>query len=242
MATAVRPTGAARVRELWRLFRNEREDPKPFYDWLAEELAADLDRRHGPLAGQDVLDLGCGPGYYTAALRALGADVTPVDNSADELGDAPPPGALLADAAALPMADGSADGVVCSNLLEHAPDAEGVISEIERVLRPGGWAYISWTNWYSPHGGHEMSPYHLLGPRRGPRLYERLNGPPRKNRYGEGLFAVHVGATLRYVRTRPGLEVTAVEPRYWPRLRFLARIPGVREVALWNCVIRVRRR
>ena len=46
-----RPTGLARVRELWRLFRNEREDPEPFYSWLADELAADLERRHGAARG-----------------------------------------------------------------------------------------------------------------------------------------------------------------------------------------------
>jgi SAM-dependent methyltransferase/predicted O-methyltransferase YrrM len=236
-----RPVGAARVRELWRLFRNEREDPEPFYTWLADELAADLERRHGALAGRTLLDLGCGPGYYTAALRARGATVVPVDNSADELGPDPIAGALLADASALPLPDGSADGVVCSNLLEHTPDAAGVIREIERVLRPGGWAYLSWTNWYSPHGGHEMSPYHLLGPSRGPRLYERLHGPPRKNRYGEGLFPVHIGSTLRLISGRPGLRVSAAEPRYWPRLRFLVRVPGLREVACWNCVIHLER-
>jgi predicted O-methyltransferase YrrM len=44
------------------------------------------------------------------------------------------------------------------------------------------------------------------------------------------------------VRARPGLRILAVEPRYWPRLAILARIPGLREVALWNCVIRVARR
>jgi SAM-dependent methyltransferase len=230
------------VRELWRLFRNEREDPEPFYTWLADELAAALERRHGSLAGRTLVDLGCGPGYYTTALRARGATVIPIDNSADELGDDPPEGALLADAGALPFEDASIDGVVCSNLLEHTPDSEAVIREIERVLRPGGWAYLSWTNWYSPHGGHDMSPYHLLGPERGPRLYERLHGPPRKNRYGEGLFPVHIGPTLRYVRGRPGLRVTAAEPRYWPRLRVLVDIPGVREVACWNCVIHVERR
>jgi SAM-dependent methyltransferase/predicted O-methyltransferase YrrM len=236
-----RPAGIARVRELWRLFRNEREDPQPFYTWLAEELASDLERRHGPLKGCTLLDLGCGPGYYTAALRARGATVIPVDNSEDELGEAPVEGALLADASALSLPDGAVDGVVCSNLLEHTPDAEAVIREIERVLRPGGWGYLSWTNWYSPHGGHDMSPYHLLGPERGPRLYERRHGPPRKNRYGEGLFPVHIGPTLRYVEDRPRLRVTGVEPRYWPRLRPIMRVPGVRELAAWNCVIHLDR-
>jgi SAM-dependent methyltransferase len=240
--SAARPTGVARVRALWRLFRNEREDPAPFYTWLADELVEGLERRHGIVAGLTLVDLGCGPGYCTAALRARGAEVIPIDNSEEELGDAPPEGALLADAAALPLADASADGVVCSNLLEHTPDAEAVIREIERVLRPGAWAYLSWTNWYSPHGGHEMSPYHLLGPRLGPLLYERLHGPPRKNRYGEGLFPVHIGPTLRYVRSRHRLRIAAAEPRYWPRLRFLVAIPGVREVACWNCVLHVERR
>jgi SAM-dependent methyltransferase len=242
VTSAARPTGLARLRGLWRLFRNEREDPEPFYTWLADELAATLERRHGSLAGCRLVDLGCGPGYYTAALRARGAEVIPVDNSDHELGDAPPEGALLADAEALPLPDGTVDGVVCSNLLEHTPDAEAVIREIARVLRPGGWAYVSWTNWYSPHGGHEMSPYHLLGPSRGPRLYERLHGPPRKNRYGEALFPVHIGPTLRYVRSRADLTLAAAEPRYWPRLRFLAGIPAVREVACWNCVLHLERR
>jgi SAM-dependent methyltransferase len=238
---SARPAGIARVRELWRLFRNERDDPEPFYTWLAEELAADLERRHGPLAGRTLLDLGCGPGYYTAALRARGATVVPVDNNAEELGPAPPQGAVLADAGSLPLEDGAVDGVVCSNLLEHTPDAEAVIREIERVLRPGGWGYLSWTNWYSPHGGHDMSPYHLLGPERGPRLYERLHGPPRKNRYGEGLFPVHIGPTLGYIRSRPHLRIERAEPRYWPRLAFLTAIPGVREVACWNCVVHLER-
>jgi SAM-dependent methyltransferase len=241
--TPARASGLRRARTLWRLWRRERTEPEPFYRTLAAELAADLDRRYGPLAGQRIADLGCGPGFYTEALRARGADVLPVDNDVAEMSyaGAPPAGAMVADAESLPLERGSLDGVVCSNLLEHTPDAAAVIREIERVLRPGGWAYISWTNWYSPWGGHDMSPYHFLGPRLGPRLYERLHGPPRKNPYGDGLWAVHVGPTIRYVRGRPGLRVERVEPRYWPRLRAICAIPGVREVATWNCVIRVRR-
>ena len=46
-----------------------RTDPEPFYRYLAAEAVADLDRRHGPLAGQTIVDLGCGPGHYTRAFR-----------------------------------------------------------------------------------------------------------------------------------------------------------------------------
>ena len=165
-----------------------------------------------------------------------------MDGSTDELegaGDAPK--ARWSRTRPEPLRTASLDGVFCSNLLEHASDTDAVITEIERVLRPGGWAYVSWTNWYSPWGGHDMTPYHFLGPRFGPRLYERRHGPPRKNRYGEGLFAVHIGPTLRLVRRRPGLRIERVEPRYWSWASFLTRIPVLREFVCWNCVIRCRR-
>jgi len=236
--------GAARVRQLWSLWRNEQTDPEPFYTVLAREAVADLDRRVGPLTGQRIADLGCGPGFYTRAFAAAGADVVPVDNSEDELrlaGEAPE-GYVLADAGDLPFADASFDGVFCSNLLEHTPNTPAVLREISRVLKPGGWGYISWTNWYSPWGGHDMSPYHYLGPERGPKAYVRRHGQPRKNPYGDGLWAVHVGPTVALVRADPTLTVERVEPRYWPRLRFIVSVPGLREVATWNCVIRVRKR
>jgi len=229
------------VSTLWRLWRGEKEDPEPFYRLLAAEAAEDLELRHGPLAGQTIVDLGCGPGFYTDALRARGARVIPVDRDPAELemvGPAPE-GALLADAGDLPLEDGSVDGAFCSNLLEHTPDTTAVIAEIERVLRPGGWGYVSWTNWYSPWGGHDMTPYQFLGPRLGPRLYVRRHGPPRKNPYGAGLWAVHVGPTLRLVASRPRLRIDRAEPRYWPRLAVVLRLPLLRELLTWNCVIRI---
>src|SRR3954463_6008805 len=42
-----------------------------------------------------------------------------------------------ADAAAMPFADGAFDYTICSNLLEHVVDAEGVIRELMRVSRAG---------------------------------------------------------------------------------------------------------
>ena len=240
-----RPKGIARGRQLWKLWRNEVQDPAPFYELLAREAVEDLEDEVGPLAGQRLADLGCGPGFYAGKLRGAGADVVPIDNSLDELSlqGEPPPGFVLADAGDLPFEDAHFDGVYCSNLLEHTPNSPAVLSEIARVVKPRGWAYISWTNWYSPWGGHAIAPYHYLGTRLGPALYEKRNGgPPFKNAYGEALWDVHIGKTLNLLKADPRVEIVRVEPRYWPSLRAIMAVPVLREVLAWNCVIWVRRR
>lgn len=239
MSTPQTRTGWARARQLWTLWRNEVEDPDPFYELMAGELASRLEADFGPLEGMDVLDLGCGPGYYTRALRQAGARVTPVDNSEESLSlrGAPVDGALLGDATSLDFPDGSFDGIVCSNLLEHTPDASSVVSEMSRVCSSGGWIYLSWTNWYSPWGGHDIAPWHYLGENLGPRTYERLHGRPERNVVGETLWPTHIASVLRDVESDPTLRILEVEPRYWPRLRFIMKVPGVREVLAWNCVI-----
>lgn len=242
--TPERLQGFARARQLWTLWRNEPNDPAPFYELMAREAIEDLESEVGALGGQKIADLGCGPGFYSESLRSAGADVVPIDNSLDELslqGD-PPPGFVLADAGDLPFEDGYFDGVYCSNLLEHTPNSPAVLREIARVLKPGGWAYISWTNWYSPWGGHAISPWHYLGTRLGPEMYERVHGgPPYKNAYGDGLWAVHIGRTLSLLKQDPRVTIIRVEPRYWPTLRAIMKVPLAREVLAWNCVIWARR-
>jgi SAM-dependent methyltransferase len=228
-------------RELFSLFLAEKTDPLPFYEELAARTIADFPF---PVVGLTLLDLGCGPGHYTRALRRAGATVLPMDLDPAEfaLPGGPPGGEMVADAGRLPIGTARVDGVFCSNMLEHTPTTEAVLDEVERVLRPGGWAWISWTNWYSPWGGHEITPFHYLGPRLGTAAHRRFRGEPRKNVPGEGLFPVHVGRTLAAVRQRPGLELVDARPRYWPRQRWLLRVPGLREVATWNCVLMMRRR
>jgi len=243
------PAGAgssrvARALELWRLFRAEHDDPAPFYRRLAADAVDGFVHRYGPLTGRVVADVGCGPGYYTDAFRAAGAVVLPLDGALEELhlaGD-PPAGAVLGDAERLPIRTAVVDGVFCSNMLEHTPRPGAVIGELVRVLKPGGWGYLSFTNWYSPWGGHEMSPYHLLGPRRGVAAYERRHGSAHKHHVGVNLYPTHVGETLRRFACRGDVEVTRVEPRYYPWAAPIARVPVVREVLMWNCVIRFERR
>jgi SAM-dependent methyltransferase len=223
-------------RELFALAMNERKDPASYYEQLARVTIEDLPVE---VHGRRVLDLGCGGGYDSAALIAAGAQVTAMDLERDGLALARDRGvpALCADANRLPFADATFDGIYSSNVLEHVPSIEVLLDEAHRVLRPGGWAWISWTNWFSPWGGHHIIPLHMLGPRLGPRLWNRLFGPPPKNVPGEGLFPTYVGATLAMVERHPGWRLVDAMPRYYPGHRWILKVPGLREVVTWNCVL-----
>ena len=109
---------------------------------------------------------------------------------------------MVADGYWLPVGDGDADVVFSSNVLEHVPDPMGLIEEMIRVTRPGGLVYLSYTNWYSPWGGREMSPWHYLGPRYAERRYLRRHQRKPKHSCGVNLFRVHVGPMLRALRDR----------------------------------------
>jgi len=62
---------------------------------------------------------------------------------------------VVADISSLPFADGSVDGILCDQVLEHVPDAPAAIAELQRVLRPGGRVYLTlpflWPYHASPH-------------------------------------------------------------------------------------------
>jgi SAM-dependent methyltransferase len=147
------------------------------------------------------------------------------------------------DALRLPFREGAFDGVVSVNMLEHVPSVAGALREVARVLRPGGWAYVCWTTWYSPLGGHEYSPWHYLGPEVARRMDGRAKGRPAPNVPGERLFPVHVGPTLRLLeRLDSPFIVRSAVPRYWPGQDWIIRVPGLREVAAWNCLLLLERR
>lgn len=230
--------------ELLRAFRREQADPDGFYGLLSADAVALLGARV-PLAGTYALDVGGGAGYLTVALRAAGARCVLVDANAGELAwrGTPPPGSVVGDGTRLPVPDRAVDLVVSSNVLEHAPAPFALVDEMVRVLRPGGHLWVSFTNWLGPWGGHETSPWHLLGGDRARRRYERRMGRPPKNRYGESLFPLHVGPFLTRMAAMPGLEVLDARPRYLPAgAAPLVRLPLVRELCTWNLEVLARRR
>jgi ubiquinone/menaquinone biosynthesis C-methylase UbiE len=104
----------------------------------------------GGRPGERILDAGCGGGWLSRAVAprvAPGGQVVGVDMSsravdlATRLADGEAPGLLSykhADLHALPFAPASFDAVACISVLGFCDDPGRALSELRRVLRPGG--------------------------------------------------------------------------------------------------------
>ena len=111
--------------------------------------------RHAPLAGKDVLDVGCGGGILAEAMAQRGARVTGIDMAEKPLRVAELH--LLESRAAVRYERASAeeyaaahaqgfDVLTCMEMLEHVPDAASAVAACARLLRPGGRAFFSTIN------------------------------------------------------------------------------------------------
>lgn len=193
--------------------------------------------------GTGALDLGCGHGIFGGQLAQAGCTVKFADEESYLLPQlaSSPFHAINLDRDELGML-GVYDLVVCSNVLEHLSKPERFTSSLHQILRPNGHLYLSWTNWLSPWGGHEFSPFHYLGVRRGHLLYDKLFGRERKHTPLENLFPTYIGRVLRMIRANPNVVVRRMVPRYYTEFRFLVHVPVIREFLTWNCAILLQRR
>lgn len=106
----------------------------------------------GGYAGKKVLDIGCGPGWYTVNYARGKAEVVGVDltEKAVELASKFLNHENLdngrveqADAQNLPFEDNRFDLVASSGVLHHVPDIMSAFREVKRVLKPDGEAKIT---------------------------------------------------------------------------------------------------
>ena len=135
-----------------------------FYDTIAARFDAvmnpyDLNRRleivfDELLGGEDIrgrqlLDVGCGTGWFSQCAVQRGAYVTSLDIGLSLLQQTRAKAdtdLVAADACALPFRTGMFDVVVSSECIEHTLDPRLAAAEICRVTRPGGLVLITVPN------------------------------------------------------------------------------------------------
>jgi SAM-dependent methyltransferase len=105
-----------------------------------------LDRVIGErVNGLDVLEIGCGPGAMLGPLRRYGR-VHALDIELGSMQHCKKRGfdrVAVGSGLELPFADASFDLVGLFDTIEHIPDDRAVLSEVRRILRPGGHVFVS---------------------------------------------------------------------------------------------------
>ena len=126
---------------------------KPLHD--INPLRLDYIDRIVPLAGKNVLDVGCGGGILAESMAGLGAQVTGID-----LGEKPLKVAKLHLLESGKQVDyrkiavenlaveqpGNYDVVTCMEMLEHVPDPASTVRACGQLVKPGGHVFFSTLN------------------------------------------------------------------------------------------------
>lgn len=172
-----------------------------------------------------VLDVGSGGGLFSSSLAAAGLDVVGLDASVPSLeaarrhtalaSDRDTPSYVAGNVMLLPFPDSSFDAAVCSEVLEHIAAPEVLISEVARVLRPGGVFCFDTPNrtWFAriglisiaenigwaPRGTHDYG--HFLKPAE-LRTFAAAAGLHIRDLRGFALRRNPLGAMYGYLRRR----------------------------------------
>jgi len=132
----------------------------PEDDWLDNTPGYKVRQAHlellglTSLRGKKILDVGCGPGTYGLMLAQCGNEVVGVEISPASVQEANRRAkekgvtftAQVGDLEKLPFADNTFDVCFCGWVLHHFPDVDASVSELARVLKPGGIISLSEPN------------------------------------------------------------------------------------------------
>jgi SAM-dependent methyltransferase len=187
-----------------------------------------LERQGIGVSGLRVLDLASGNGGYSRALADARGRVVSIDLQ-------PPammlPMFLVGNAMQLPFASQSFDLVFCASLIEHVPDPARLMAEIRRVLVHDGCVYLSFPPFYSPVGGHQFKPYHLLGECWALRLSKHKAASFSTSFGGFGLYPLSI-RRVRELIAEAEFEIRHQSTRFLPF--DVSRIPLLGEFLTWH--------
>jgi SAM-dependent methyltransferase len=133
------------------------------------------------LSGLRIIDIGCSLGWFVEAAVADGAAAVGLDIDLPGLTMArrerdPRCAFLAVDGSALPFEDASVDVVVFNHIYEHVVDADEVMHEVRRVLKPDGIAYLGLGNRLGLVEPHYKLPFLSWLPHRLADRYVRASG------------------------------------------------------------------
>lgn len=148
------PAELAKFSELAHRWWDTESEFRPLHQ--INPLRLDWIDRQVPLAGLQVLDVGCGGGILADAMARKGAQVLGIDLASKALKvaqlhalEAETPNVSYREVSAEHLAEecpAQFDVVTCMEMLEHVPDPASVVRACATLVKPGGWVFFSTLN------------------------------------------------------------------------------------------------
>jgi len=161
-----------------------------------------------------LLDVGAGIQKYRqfcSHLRYTSQDLAEYDGKGDGVGfqsgswDIPDTD-IISDITSIPVPDSSFDAAICTDVLEHVPDVISSLSELNRVVRPGGHILITVPSQCDAH----QTPYFFSGGYSAYLFKKVFSGSNVTVEYESGYFetidqklALGFGVLVSFVKKRP---------------------------------------
>lgn len=189
-------------------FLNPRLGPWTVVLYLHRKPILDAVRQAAPVLRGDLLDVGCGNKPYASLLncsRHVGIDVpsSPHDQASFD---------FTYDGTQFPFENETFQSVLCTEVLEHSRQPRRLVSEIARILKPGGHALLAAPMFFH----HHEEPYDFQ----------------RFTQYGMEELAAQAGLETVWIEPRGGTYVTTLAAVYLGLGQVLSRRPFI-DVLLW---------
>lgn len=244
----VAPRGLLRTFALVRAQLNRRRNPS-LYGKIRVTDAMNQVVGQSAMYNREVLEISSIDTPLAGAIAQRGARVTTMrratpttvkDLSSSRPSDLPPE--LRYTTKEIDAKDESFDLVYATNVLSSVYDIDAVLDEMIRVTRVGGNIVIHNVTWWSPWGGFETSPWHLLSGGFARRRYLKKNAVTPFHSYGTTLFRFRIRDVLAYLKEDPRVAIVTAGP-YWLPTSFswLLKVPVLREIVTLNLAVRVER-
>jgi SAM-dependent methyltransferase len=207
--------------------------------YLGVITIAEMRQRGIQLEQCSALELGAGYGGYSEVLHVhcqqfLATDIE--KSTFFEKSDIPFQRVDLLQA--FPFESAQFDLVFCSSVIEHLSNPANLLHESWRVLKPGGYLYLSFPPFYSIFmvGGHHFKPFHFLGEKTAVWTYNRLHGT-NIHRYADsfgayGLYPLMIDTVGKLIHTS-GFSIVDQYTKVLPINT--ARLPGfLKDLLTWH--------
>lgn len=125
------------------------ESANPILRYIEKTRAKTIIKFAKISSNDTAIDVGCGEGYmlslFPKAQQIIGFDISNValERARSILNDRNDVEFIKGDGQNIQLDDNSFDVTICSEMLEHVPEPKRVISELHRILKPGGRLVVS---------------------------------------------------------------------------------------------------